>query len=258
MLFGLAFFNNVIIDVKLPLVIYKKLLRRKIVLKDFLEIDPELYKNLIYLRDTTEENLEEKLCASFTVTVDKFGTKEVINLKENGEDILINQENKHEYLDLYMNWYFNVSIASYFNAFQKGFDRVCEENIFHIIEPEELELIICGSPSFVIEDLPKGTIYEDGYTKDSITVIHFWEVLFSLTEEKQKKFLFFVTGCDRAPIDGLGSLRLIIGRYGPDSDKLPVAHTCFNYLLIPDYQDLEKLRTRLVIAIENSEGFGLI
>jgi len=77
-------------------------------------------------------------------------------------------------------------------------------------------------------------------------------------KKKKKKFLFFVTGCDRAPINGLGSLELTFSRWGPDSDKLPIAHTCFNHLLIPDYQNKEKLGKLLHIAISYSEGFGLM
>jgi hypothetical protein len=55
----------------------------------------------------------------------------------------------------------------------------------------------------------------------------------------------------------IGSLIISISRFGPDSDKLPCAHTCFNHLLLPDYQNKDKLRERLLIAINNSEGFGL-
>ncbi|CAI7797610.1 unnamed protein product, partial [Closterium sp. NIES-54] len=44
----------------------------------------------------------------------------------------------------------------------------------------------------------------------------------------------------------------------PDSDRLPTAHTCFNHLLLPEYSNLEKLQTRLLTAINNSQGFGLM
>ncbi len=56
---------------------------------------------------------------------------------------------------------------------------------------------------------------------------------------------------------GLGQLRLVIQRAGGDTDRLPSAHTCFNYLLLPEYSDAEKLRARLMLAIENAQGFGL-
>lgn len=61
----------------------------------------------------------------------------------------------------------------------------------------------------------------------------------------------------RAPVGGLGQLCLVIQRAGGDTDRLPSAHTCFNYLLLPEYASQEKLKQRLLLAIENAQGFGL-
>lgn len=127
-----------------------------------------------------------------------------------------------------------------------------------MLKEEELELIICGTQKLDFKELEKATRYDDGYTESSVTCKYFWEVLHTFTEEEKKKFLFFLTGCDRAPINGLRYLPITISRYGPDSDKLPCAHTCFNHLLLPDYSNKEKLRKLLLIAINNSEGFGMI
>jgi hypothetical protein len=67
------------------------------------------------------------------------------------------------------------------------------------------------------------------------------------------------TGPPRAPVGGLGSSksRFKIQRAGPDSNHLPTSHTCFDTVLLPDYKNIDKLRNRLLLAIENSEGFGL-
>lgn len=66
----------------------------------------------------------------------------------------------------------------------------------------------------------------------------FWQVVHGLQQHQQKQLLFFVTGSDRVPIKGLASLtpQFTISRAGPHSDRLPTAHTCFNHLLLPDYQ----------------------
>ncbi|KAH3713552.1 hypothetical protein DPMN_073344 [Dreissena polymorpha] len=40
--------------------------------------------------------------------------------------------------------------------------------------------------------------------------------------------------------------------------RLPTAHTCFNVLLLPDYQNKDKLKERLLKAITYSKGFGLL
>lgn len=76
-----------------------------------------------------------------------------------------------------------------------------------------------------------------------------------MTEEEKKKLLFFVTASPRAPIGGLGALPFTIAKDG-DKTHLPTSHTCFFMLVLPDEPDEEKLYRKLMIAIENSEGFA--
>jgi ubiquitin-protein ligase E3 A len=49
----------------------------------------------------------------------------------------------------------------------------------------------------------------------------------------------------------------VIQRDGPDSSKLPTSHTCFNTLLLPEYESKAKMLDRIKLAVMNSEGFGL-
>ena len=256
-IFGLAIYNNTILDVKLPIVVYKKLLGIKPTLDDMKECDPELYHTLNYLVNNNDPNLKEELDTNFTVIDDKFGEKLVIPLKPNGENILIDINNKNEYVELYLDWYFNKSIQEYFNSFEKGFYCVFNRNLSKVLTPDELELIICGTQILDFNELKKACQYEE-YTKDSETIKYFWEILLDFNEEEKKKFLSFVTGCDRAPIDGLGSLQITISNGGSDTKQLPSAHTCFDNLILPDYKDKEKMKKAILTAINYSEGFGLI
>ena len=256
-IFGLSIYNNTILDVKLPIVVYKKLLGIKPNLDDMKECDPELYHTLNYLVNNNDPNLKEELDTNFTVIDDKFGEKLVIPLKPNGENILIDINNKDEYVNLYIDWYFNESIKEYFNSFEKGFYCVFNSNLSKVLTPDELELIICGTQLLDFNELKKAALYEE-YTKDSETIKYFWEILLDFNEEEKKKFLSFVTGCDRAPIDGLGSLQITISNGGTDIKQLPSAHTCFNNLILPDYKDKEKMKKAILTAINYSEGFGLI
>jgi hypothetical protein len=85
----------------------------------------------------------------------------------------------------------------------------------------------------------------------------FWEVLQAFSLDQKRAFLRFTTGSDRAPVGGLAKLPLLIQRAGPDTEHLPTSHTCFNSLLLPEYSSKEKLRAKLLTAIENAQGFGL-
>jgi ubiquitin-protein ligase E3 A len=86
------------------------------------------------------------------------------------------------------------------------------------------------------------------------------QVVHELDEAQQKRLLFFMTGSDRVPIKGLAHLTppFVISRNGDEDSRLPTAHTCFNHLLLPAYSNREVLRARLLLALENAEGFGLM
>jgi hypothetical protein len=201
---GLGMFNNVILDVKFPPVVYKKLLGIQPILEDLKEIDMEFYTSLKFILDSEDPNLEENLSVTFTTTVSNWGHEEVILLKEDGDTIFVSHQNKHEYVQLYIDWFFNLSISQFFKSFCKGFYRVCDERILiNIMRPEELEQVICGNPELNFKELEGSTRYEDGFTEESETIKNLWEAVHEMSEEDKKKFLFFLTGCDRAPINGL-------------------------------------------------------
>ena len=78
------------------------------------------------------------------------------------------------------------------------------------------------------------------------------------------KFLQFVTGSSKVPLQGFAALegmngpqKFQIHRDDRSTDRLPSAHTCFNQLDLPAYETYDKLKTYLMKAIhECSEGFG--
>jgi len=118
--------------------------------------------------------------------------------------------------------------------------------------------LVCGyHQELNFLDLKAGVKYEGGYHARHLMIGWFWEVLFDFNQEQKRKFLAFTTGSDRVPIKGLASVQIIIQRAGPDTDRLPTSATCSSILLLPEYSSKEKLRERMITAIENFEGFGL-
>lgn len=134
---------------------------------------------------------------------------------------------------------------------------MCGGPALSLLRPEELELLVCGLPHLDFAALESAARYDGGYGPDSPAVLALWRVLHSLPLEQKRAFLSFTTGSDRAPVGGLGKLPLCVQRAGPDSDRLPSSHTCFNTLLLPEYASEERLRERLLLAVSNAQGFGL-
>jgi len=128
------------------------------------------------------------------------------------------------------------------------------KKMFH---PTEVESIIRGSQSIHFHDLEQAAEYGNGYTSSSPTIRQFWQVFHSFDTELKRKFLLFLTGSDRVPLQGFKNLKFLIQRTG-DAQSLPVAHTCYNILDLPDYNNISDLQSKLVYAITNTVGFGLI
>jgi hypothetical protein len=99
--------------------------------------------------------------------------------------------------------------------------------------------------------------------RQHIIISHLWEILNEFTAEQKKRFLFFVTGTDRAPVGGLSEVRLRVVNGGRGdlsntaSMPLPSSRTCFATLVLPLYPSKQILKEKLLIAIENAEGFGM-
>ena len=95
---------------------------------------------------------------------------------------------------------------------------------------------------------------------DDTFVRYFWRVMESFSDDERSKFLKFVWGRTRLPKEGdEGWTRpfKISPKTGGD-EKLPIAHTCFFQIELPEYSSEEVMRRRLLTAINYSGGEFLI
>uniref|UniRef100_A0A2K5MP32 Probable E3 ubiquitin-protein ligase HERC4 n=2 Tax=Cercopithecinae TaxID=9528 RepID=A0A2K5MP32_CERAT len=255
---GLAIYNFTIVDLHFPLALYKKLLKKKPSLDDLKELMPDVGRSMQQLLDYPEDDIEETFCLNFTITVENFGATEVKELVLNGADTAVNKQNRQEFVDAYVDYIFNKSVASLFDAFHAGFHKVCGGKVLLLFQPNELQAMVIGNTNYDWKELEKNTEYKGEYWAEHPTIKIFWEVFHELPLEKKKQFLLFLTGSDRIPILGMKSLKLVIQSTGGGEEYLPVSHTCFNLLDLPKYTDKETLRSKLIQAIDHNEGFSLI
>lgn len=75
---------------------YKKMLNKKLVLKDLESVDPEFYNSLIWI---SENNVDEcDLELYFVVDFELLGEIKTHELKAGGTNIRVSEENKEEYI----------------------------------------------------------------------------------------------------------------------------------------------------------------
>ena len=156
-----------------------------------------------------------------------------------------------------MDYILNESISQQFNAFKEGYDSIMKGTAINIFRPAELMELTCGSSELDFKDLEKGTKY-DGFEGSDTVIRYFWEIVHEFSDADKKMLLFFATGSDRVPVGGLAKLQFVIARNGGDSDQVPTSHTCFNVLMLCNYESKQKLKDRLMTALANSDcGFFL-
>ncbi|KAJ3275509.1 putative E3 ubiquitin-protein ligase HTD2 [Terramyces sp. JEL0728] len=256
-LIGLAFYNGVALDINFASAVYKKLVNSSVQLADLTEWDPALGKGLNQLLDY-EGDVEQDFARTFSIDmVTVLGKRVSVDLVNNGSEIMVTNANREEYVAQYLEYFFNTSVDDIFSAFQQGFNSVMNGSAITLFRAEELQELICGSPSLDFKALQESAVY-DGYEADTLVIKYFWEIVQDFTDEQKKQFLVFTTGSDRVPVGGLGKLQFVIARNGTDSDRLPTSHTCFNALLLCEYSSKEKLKDRLLLALANRNcGFYL-
>ncbi|KAL5017996.1 hypothetical protein ScPMuIL_003718 [Solemya velum] len=165
---------------------------------------------------------------------------------------------RKEYVNSYVDHIFNTSVEQQFKAFSEGFHNVCGGRILELFHPEELKALVVGNENYDFLELEKNTEYKGEYHRYHDTIKIFWDVFHEIPIEEKKKFLLYLTGCDRIPIAGMKSVKMMIQPVKVPEDYLPVAHTCFNLLDLPMYTSKTKLREKLLQAIDQTQGFGLV
>lgn len=262
-LFGLGFYNAVLLDFHFPLVLYKKLLGQPVGLSDLADIDPELSKGLQQLLEfEPSEQVEDIFCRDFTVEWDDFGETRTHELIPHGATIPVTGANRQEYVNYVVKWYLEDSIKEQFDRLHQGFSKVVDMSLLKLLEPAELESAIVGMRHLDFTELEQHTEYISGdpnvtWNASNNAVKWFWETVRAMSFEEKQKFLLFVSGSAKAPLGGLKNLGLKIQRMCGDTNCLPTAHTCFNLLMLPEYASKEKLKTLLLRSIVECEGFGL-
>ncbi|KAJ7338969.1 hypothetical protein JRQ81_012871 [Phrynocephalus forsythii] len=256
---AMALFHGKFIDTGFSLPFYKRMLNKKLTIKDLESIDTEFYNSLIWIRDNNIEecNLEMYFC----VDMELLGKVTSHELKSGGSNLLVTEENKEEYIGLMAEWRFSRGVQEQTKAFLDGFNEVVPLQWLQYFDEKELEVMLCGMQEVDLADWQRNTVYRH-YTRNSKQIIWFWQFIKEADNEVRMRLLQFVTGTCRLPLGGFAEL---MGSNGPQKfciEKvgketwLPRSHTCFNRLDLPPYKSYEQLKEKLLFAIEETEGFG--
>ncbi|XP_014266621.3 putative E3 ubiquitin-protein ligase HERC3 isoform X1 [Maylandia zebra] len=255
LLCGLALYNQCIIHLPFPLVLFKKLLSLEPTLEDMMEFSPTVGRTLQTILNY-EDDVLDNLYMDFWINWDGID----VDLDPQTPGKPLTSQNKKEFVEAYVNHAFNTSVESVFQEFKRGFFLVCDQDLVRLFRPEELQGVLVGQDVYDWEKFKQNTVYELEHVRHS-TIKMFWEVFDELTEEQRKDFLRFLTGYRRAPILGMDQVHMKVRvkqiQSSTCDQHFPEALTCHSILNLPFYSTKEILRDRLTEALLADTEFTL-
>ena len=187
------------------------------------------------------------------------------DLKPNGSDIPVSNENRLVYISYIARHRLQVQPHLQTSAFLRGLGDIIQPSWLSMFNQSELQTLVGGDSSEIdVPDLRRNTLYGGVYALGDDQLEHpsimlFWEVMKSLSDADRRKVLKFVTSTPRAPLLGFGQLNphFSIRDAGAEQDRLPSTSTCVNLLKLPRYADATVLRAKLLYAVNSGAGFDL-
>ncbi|PXF46189.1 E3 ubiquitin-protein ligase UPL6 [Gracilariopsis chorda] len=257
-LLGKAVFDGVLVNIPLAKFFLSKMLGHFNYPIDLGSLDPELYKNMKFLK-SCDPALVEDLGLNFTIANNAYGAVNELELVKNGRNIPVTAANRIEYMHRVANYRMNTQIREQSEAFLRGFSEVVPSHFIRLFSHEELQLLISGKKGKIdLEDLRNHTNYSGGYSEETPVIKWFWRVMEELNPDEQSKMLQFVTSSPRAPLLGFSYLVPSFCIHRSEGHvRLPTASTCMNLLKLPEYKSLDMVRKKIRYALESNAGFDL-
>ncbi|KAK8065938.1 HECT-domain-containing protein [Apiospora hydei] len=185
-----------------------------------------------------------------------------IELKTGGAHTPVTIYNVESYLDKVIDMTLGSGVRRQVDAFRVGFDQVFPYSALRAFTPDELVTLFGRvDEDWSLETLMDSIKADHGFNMDSRSVKNLLQTMSELTAPQRRDFLQFTTGSPKLPIGGFKSLTPMFTvvckpsetPYTSD-DYLPSVMTCVNYLKLPDYTTIERMRRQLFTAIREGQG----
>ncbi|KAL6938733.1 hypothetical protein ACO0OL_000345 [Hanseniaspora opuntiae] len=223
--------------------------------------DEDLHEQLLHLTRLSSEEI--KSMGLFMEYKDcNFGSQ---------QGMPIEKENLHLYIESVVNYEMNDSkIEMFMKYFIRGFIKILPETDalslaqFAKYNCEYLSKLISanGKEEFSTETFIKNLTLQ-GYEETDTTIQHLYEILRNdMNDEERWSFFEFFTSMAMLPSGGIGALKpgVCISKaqdYRAGMNLYPVASTCVNMLILPDYQNKQELLDKIRYVVKNEHRFHL-
>lgn len=252
-LMGMSLRVKLCLPFELPSLVWKQLVGEELVVDDLMAIDSLTCKYLDAVKNCTNDGITDQESFSakyqdrlkFVYTGSDGVERELV---KGGRNILVTYDTRLEYARLVVNARLS-ECTKQVAAIARGMAEVVPMRVLQLYSWQQLETLVVGSATFDI-DLWKKHTDASGISSRCLSL--FWKVIESLTTKEQAGFVRFAWGRSRLPSakDFKTKMKLTPAGRAP----LPIAHTCFFSIELPDYPTEEAMRHGLLTAIHFGAG----
>jgi len=263
-----ALIDNITVNICFNKLIYKMILQEPIEFNELVFINKPVYDSIKNLKETqTTSGIScTELCVYYNLemkdTNDKTHTLDIINF---GREIPV--EDIDDYIDKRIDFLYGL-YEPFIKKIRDSLYSIISKEVIQNFTSDQLELLLNGRPFIDIEDWKQFCEYREPYNSGHYIILWFWEILSQLSQKELSNLLMFSTGSSRVPLGGFASLESNRGSnakytiesipYEPNKKNYIKAHTCFNRLDIPLFNDKNELKEAILFVCNNEIlGFGI-
>ena len=185
-----------------------------------------------------------------------------VELRAGGARERVHDGNKRTYALLVARWRARGACAMELDALLRGAAEAgLAPGALAAFSGGEVRTLICGRGGGVdVDELRAHAQYTEdartGFGHDHVVALWFWQAMADLGAAGVARVLAFATGSDRIPVDGFRP-PLTLTHDAARADALPVAHTCFNQIILSRASSYAAAARQLRCAVDNCASFEL-
>ena len=258
---------------RFPQIVWKYLVQSEVTFADVCEYDKIVGDRVTYIETIAHEIMEtdydedERASAWLEETEDLdlrhcvMGADGVEHeLFPGGKEMIVQWGAHQEYLEATKNYRIR-EVQLQCEAIAHGIATQIPRSMLSLFTPKELERMVCGESTIDVGFLREITEYVEPMVEQDEVVEYFWEVLNGFSQDELGRYLRFIWGRSRLPARTDASSKPLVHkicfmdteeRADPDA-FMPVGHTCFLRLDLPNYSSAAVLRRQLLYAITHTQ-----
>ena len=137
-LLGKAMYEGITIDPKFADFFLRRLIGKPNTLNDLKSLDPDLYKQLVFLKNYDGSVEDMSLTFSVTDENEVTGERREVDLIPNGAQIAVTNQNKFRYMYMVADFRLNRRIKAQTDAFVRGFHELIPKEWLQIFNEREV------------------------------------------------------------------------------------------------------------------------